>query len=268
MSTQTIVMSNQTKAVRKGRDWREWALLTVAGTLAAMALLPGAWSQVVQVARAQGISIPAFLALQFGESALQIAIIAAVGLFFAHRSGLGAPILEGWLAGETVGGRLKSILAPSIILGLASGVIAIVIDRMIFRPLLPGFSTIISQIGGWQGLVASFDGGILEELEMRLLILSVVAWLIARINHTTEGKPSRAALWTATTVAALVFAGGHLPATSASVAITPPVIVRSLALNGGLGLLYGYLYCKRGLEAAMLTHFSSDLVVHFIQSLF
>ncbi len=65
-------------------------------------------------------------------------------------------------------------------------------------------------------------------------------------------------------ISAAVFALGHLPTTSLSAAITPMVLARSLVLNGSLGLLYGYLYWKRGLEGAILAHFSSDLLVHFL----
>ena len=268
MSSQTATTPIQTKLALKRPDGREWALLTIAGTLAGLAIIPAVWSQVEPVIRAQGLTIPAFLAIQFVQSGIQVAIIVAVGLFFAHRAGLGAPILEGWLAGEQVSARLRSILMPCIIPGVVGAVIAIGVDRLVFRPLIPGFSTIITQISGWQGIVASFYGGIIEELEMRLLLLSVVAWLIGKVSHTAQRTPSRAAFLIATIAAAVVFALGHLPATSLSVGITPPVVVRSLVLNGGLGLLFGYLYCRRGLEAAMLTHFSSDIVIHFILSLF
>ena len=71
-------------------------------------------------------------------------------------------------------------------------------------------------------------------------------------------------MWGAVFISALVFAGGHLPATSLTVAITPLVVVRALVLNGMLGLLYGYLYWRRGLETAMLAHFSSAVVLHFL----
>jgi hypothetical protein len=101
-------------------------------------------------------------------------------------------------------------------------------------------------------------------LLMRLFILSVCAWLLGRISHAPARLPSRGVMWGAVIISALVFAGGHLPATSLTVAITPLVVVRALVLNGMLGLLYGYLYWRRGLEAAMLGHFSSDVVLHFL----
>jgi membrane protease YdiL (CAAX protease family) len=55
-------------------------------------------------------------------------------------------------------------------------------------------------------------------------------------------------------VAALVFAAGHLPALAAMVEPTPALVARTLALNAIAGLVYGWLFLTRGLEAAMLAH--------------
>jgi hypothetical protein len=38
------------------------------------------------------------------------------------------------------------------------------------------------------------------------------------------------------------------------------LIVRTLALNGALGLLFGWLYARRNLEHAMLAHAASHVV--------
>jgi membrane protease YdiL (CAAX protease family) len=35
-------------------------------------------------------------------------------------------------------------------------------------------------------------------------------------------------------------------------------------LNGLAGLAFGYLYWTRGLESAMLAHFTADLVLHVL----
>lgn len=244
--------------------WREWALITAAGTVASLAVLPAMWSLVERTAQQWGVSLPVFLASQLLESGVQIALLAAVGLFFARRVGLGAPIIEGYLAGENEGKPIRPIILPAVGLGILGAVAMIAVDRMVFARLLPGFSTPITQIGGWQGLLVSFDGGIVEEIQMRLFLLSVLAWLFSKVSHTERGLPTQGALWLATLIAALVFAFGHLSATSITVVMIPLVVLRSLVLNGILGILFGTFYWKRGLEAAVLCHFAADLVVHFI----
>jgi hypothetical protein len=42
------------------------------------------------------------------------------------------------------------------------------------------------------------------------------------------------------------------------------VISRALLLNGIPGVACGYLYMRYGLEAAMLMHFSLDILLHLI----
>jgi membrane protease YdiL (CAAX protease family) len=32
--------------------------------------------------------------------------------------------------------------------------------------------------------------------------------------------------------------------------------------------LFGYLYARRGLEAAMIAHFSGDVIIHFVGPMF
>jgi membrane protease YdiL (CAAX protease family) len=71
-------------------------------------------------------------------------------------------------------------------------------------------------------------------------------------------------LWTANILVALLFGLGHLPATAALVPLTPLVVIRAIALNGPASLVFGYVYWTRGLEAAMLAHFTADVVLHAI----
>jgi hypothetical protein len=42
------------------------------------------------------------------------------------------------------------------------------------------------------------------------------------------------------------------------------VVTRALLLNGIPGVVCGYLYMRYGLEAAMLSHFSLDILLHLI----
>ncbi|WP_422877877.1 hypothetical protein [Ktedonosporobacter rubrisoli] len=55
-----------------------------------------------------------------------------------------------------------------------------------------------------------------------------------------------------------------MPATAALVELTPILIVRAILLNGIVGVAFGYLFWQYGLEAAMLVHFTADIVLHII----
>lgn len=260
----TLVQSSHALTSGHGFNWREWAILTVAGIASVFASLPGLWSVLEQTAEKVGMSMPALIALQTASSLVQIGALVAIGLFFAHRIGLGAPILERWLEGEAVGNQIRAILLPAISLGTLAAIAIIMSDRLVFRPFLPNFSTVSTEVSGWQGFLAAFYGGIMEELQTRLVYVSVLAWLFGKVSHTSAGTPSRGAFWAAIGIAAIIFGLGHLPAASLSVAITPLVVLRAIVLNGIGGVLFGVMYWKRGLEAAMLTHFSSDIVLRVL----
>jgi membrane protease YdiL (CAAX protease family) len=44
-------------------------------------------------------------------------------------------------------------------------------------------------------------------------------------------------------------------------------VARAVVLNGLAGIAFGYLYWTRGLESAMLSHFSADIILHVISVL-
>jgi membrane protease YdiL (CAAX protease family) len=45
------------------------------------------------------------------------------------------------------------------------------------------------------------------------------------------------------------------------------VVLRAIVLNGLAGVAFGYLYFTRGLESAIVSHFSADIVLHVILAL-
>ena len=119
----------------------------------------------------------------------------------------------------------------------------------------------------WQGFLASFYGGINEEVLLRLFLMTLLAWLGKFVSHTADGRPTAGVLWVANILAAVMFGLGHLPATAAVMTITPLVVLRAIVLNGLLGIGFGYFYTKYGLESAILSHFSADIILHVVFSI-
>ena len=81
-------------------------------------------------------------------------------------------------------------------------------------------------------------------------------------------KPTARVLVTANVIAAFLFAAGHMPATLSMLGSTPLIIFRCFLLNGGVGLLFGYLYRKYGLRYAMIAHGGCHIVSKLIWILF
>lgn len=258
----------------KSFNWKLFLILLAASVLGVVAVLP--YTLALQADALSKITLPlplpVLLTIQVLQNAVLFAVAIFIGLMLANRIGLGLPILEAKLQGESVVTRVKAILLPSILLGVAASVLIILLDQLVFGPGLT------AQLGGtadalklqsaqpaaWKGLLASFYGGINEEILLRLFLLTMLAWLGKFISHTPDGRPTLPIFWVANILAAILFGLGHLPATAAIITITPLVILRAVVLNGLAGIVFGYLYWTRGLEAAMLSHFSADLVLHVL----
>lgn len=116
----------------------------------------------------------------------------------------------------------------------------------------------------WKGFLASFYGAISEEIVMRLFLMTLIVWIIFKIRKTEDGKPTTLGIWIAIIVSAVIFGLGHLPITGSITSITPLIIGRAVLLNGVGGIVLGWLYWKKGLESAMMGHFSADIVLNVI----
>jgi membrane protease YdiL (CAAX protease family) len=258
-------------------NWKVFFVLWLAALLATLALLPyvlelqsGVLAQLKLP-----IPLPALIALQIAQSGALFAVLIFIGMLLMKRIGLSAPILDSATQGESTADALRAILPVSIALGVASSLLIIGLDAYIFQPALlrelgdsaNALNLQTAQPAAWKGFLASFYGGIAEEVLLRLFVMSLLAWLGSFISKTSEGKPTSAVFWTANILAAVLFGLGHLPATAVLIPLTPLVITRAIVLNGLGGIVFGYLFWKRGLESAMIAHFSADIVLHVLLAL-
>jgi membrane protease YdiL (CAAX protease family) len=258
-------------------NWKIFFIVWIAAVFGVVAVIPytltlqGTVLQELELP----IPLPLLLAIQIGQNAVMFAIMTALGLFFANRVGLGLPILEAKLAGESVADRVRAILPLSIIIGVFASVIIIGLDVAVFQPALLNElgSAAEALVNGsvkppaWQGFLASFYGGISEEVLLRLFVMSLLVWLGSFVSKTAEGRPTSVVFWISNILAAVLFGLGHLPATASILPLTPLVITRAIILNGVGGLAFGWLYWKRGLESAIIAHFTADIVLHVLLAL-
>ena len=259
----------------KSFNWKIFFILLAACLFGVMAILPYALDLQKDLLAKMPISLWVLLPIQILQNSLLFALAIGLGLPLARRIGLGLPILEAKLAGEPVKERLMTILPVSILLGAVGSVLVVLLDVYGFGPALTAelgakanlVNLQSAQPAAWKGLLASFYGGINEEVLLRLFLMSLLAWLGKFVNRTASGQPTPLIYWMANILAAILFGLGHLPATAALLPLTALVIARALLLNGLLGIAFGYLYWKRGLEAAMISHFSADLVLHVLLAL-
>lgn len=246
-------------------SWKVFGVLMLGGLLGAISIMPYALASNPRAL--EGIKIPVSVALAISvlQTVILVAIAAGLGLWLGRRVNLGAPRLRQWLAGDREGAwtLLKPAAIRAAIAGAATSVVVLLLDVFAF----PG--TLQAQSAGsagtptyWQGLLASFYGGINEELLMRLGVMTIIVWFGAVVIR--KQTPPDGLYWFGIVVSAVAFGLGHLPATAASFNLTAMVVLRAVVLNGLIGVVLGWFYWRHGLLSAMAGHFSADLVLHVI----
>jgi membrane protease YdiL (CAAX protease family) len=184
------------------------------------------------------------------QPAVLVIAAAFLGAWAAPKVGLDAPAVRAWAERRPIWPVLRAQAPLAAAAGAITGLVLI------------GFWTVISRAGVSDDLSALemplvtklLYGGIVEELLLRWGVMSLLVWAAWRV--TRAATPVRAwCYWVGALAAALLFAAGHLPALYLLLP-GPPSWLVGLVLAANLlpGLLFGLLFWRRGLEAAMLAH--------------
>lgn len=237
-------------------------LLGAASLLATLALVPYVLALQPHVLDKLPVSPPILIAAQTAQSGVICFLLAWAGLKLGAPLDLGAP----WLGARLYADRAKPaesnwLLAAGI--GVIGALLLLGLIALFGEPLgAAAAHAAKSAPSAWQGALASFYGGIAEEIQLRLFMLTLIAWLLARTRLQRS--------WIfgiAIVAAALLFGAGHLPMAAKLAPLDAAIVLRVIGYNALLGLAFGWLYCKRGIEHAMLAHFSADIVLHVVAPL-
>lgn len=266
--------SNAVSPIHRPYNWRLFLVLWTASVVGVILVLPYGWAMIPVKLSSKLPPLRILVPLQVMQGAVLLGLVTLAGVFIAGRCGLGAPLLEAWLMGKSISNRLKAIIIPSIFVGVLGTLLVLAIEVLLFQPAIryqnaasASALDLWAQPAAWKGLLASFYGGIDEEILLRLFFLSLLAWGGRFLQRKPDCRPSTWMLWVANVITAVLFGLGHLPGTAAIVPLSGLIILRAIVLNGLLGLGFGYLYWTRGLESAALSHFSADLFLHVVLAL-
>jgi membrane protease YdiL (CAAX protease family) len=236
-------------------DLRVAAVLAVACAFATAALFPYVLELMPELRSKITVPLAVLVPLQALQGGVFLGLFALVGLRMGQRAGLDAPWLRALLTRRPrpIVPWARSLLVGFLVGAVMAGILLLV-DPYLPPPLHP-----LPKIGAWNGLLASFYGGIGEEVLLRLFVMTLLVWLVARLRRRSPGA---ALYWSAVVVAALLFGAGHLPAAAGFFPLTPVVVLDFVLVNALGGVVFGWLYWRHGLEAAMCAHFGADLALH------
>lgn len=243
-------------------DLKLAAVWGVLAALAVVALMPYLAQTMPERFARLPVPLGLVMVLQALQTVVLIGAMAWLGLRMGHRVGLGSPVLRAWLVDHTPLDWTRLRPVPSTLLGLGAGLAIVALSPLSDRwlpPMAHPPAHVGAQASAINGALASFYGGIAEELQLRLFLMTLLVWGVARLRRD---PPGAGVYWAAILLAALLFGAGHLPTAAQVWGLTPGVVARTLLLNGVGGIVFGWLYWRRGLEMAMLGHFCADLVLH------
>jgi len=184
------------------------------------------------------------------QSALLVALAVWGGVALAPAVGLRAPAFEAAALRRPIMPALKPQLLPGFIAGALGGL-------LLFASLRSSPAAIASLQGPFNPPLYArvVYGGITEEVLLRWGLMTAFTWLAWRFFQGKRGAVNPGLAWLAIAVSALLFGVGHLPAASYLIgSLNGPVVLFVVGLNATLGLLFGWLFWRWGLESAMVAH--------------
>lgn len=186
-------------------------------------------------------------------------VLGAIGIWLGKKTGL-------WKDERTIS---KKPLAASIVIAVIGGLAMILLDILFFRHYSEAIMASYAVKPTIPYLLATVTyGAIIEEVMLRLFFVSLIAFVLWKVFNRKNERPSTGVIIAANIVAAILFAASHLPATEMLLGLSHMIVFRCFLLNGGLGLMFGWLYRKYGLRYAMIAHGGCHIVSKLIWIMF
>ncbi|MGB5236973.1 MAG: CPBP family intramembrane glutamic endopeptidase [Flavobacteriaceae bacterium] len=179
-----------------------------------------------------------------------------LGIFTHKQIGLSLPVIEALLSNKKL-----PYIYPLLIIGVGGGLftgLIIILSTLFFQPFLPAE---FLQIGAYfrpNMAVRLLYGGFTEEIIVRFGLMTAGIWLLFRV---IKRKPTYI-YWIGILFSSLLFALMHLPMVYAMIGQPSPMVFGYIMLTNTMGgIVFGWLYWRKGLETAMLAHMITHVVL-------
>lgn len=230
-------------------DLEAFVILSASCSVATLVSVP----RQVRALKRLGFSVPAPVTAMMTQSLVLSVVAAALGATFAGRVGLHTGLH----------GDLPALLRTGVLAGAAAALASmagiVVTYYGFFRRRLPAREVITSErLRLEMGLLTRMlHGGVVEEVQFRWGLMSLLAWLGALGTGSASALVQRVAL----VLSALMFALYHLAGSrQIGLELTGLSIGAILVLNIWGGLVFGAVFLRYGLLAAMIGHALTHLI--------
>lgn len=188
---------------------------------------------------------------------------------------LGISILIGSVTHKKVGLKTFSLLQSesaevksNVKSGLLGGAVAFALImgvNSLFKLFIKDELTVIDSSNYASIWARIFYGGFTEEILLRFGLMTFIVWLGYKITNKTQSS----IYWIGIILAAAIFALGHFPTVFLLIK-TPSLALLSYIFLGNFigGLIFGWLYWKKGLDIAFIAHIVFHLCLLTITNIF
>lgn len=180
-----------------------------------------------------------------------------MGTALCDKVNLKAPVIESLLGVKEPEFSIVAPLKSGAIFGIISGIIILIIAA-VYQSVLPAEFIALGAKMDITPAARLLYGGISEELLMRYGFMTLVIWTIFKISKSLKNMTYIIGIL----LSSLLFALGHLPIVFTTVK-EPGILLISYIIigNSAAGILFGWQYWKKGLEAAMIAHMFAHLTM-------
>lgn len=186
---------------------------------------------------------------------LIIAVIA--GIFSYDKVNLRVSIIENLIGIKNDSINPLEIAKYGIMGGIISGILLTAVG-LIFNPVLP---LEFKELGeSFQPTLAArfLYGGLTEEIIMRFGLMTLIVWICKKIFSGT--KPF--VYWIGILFSAIIFALGHFPIAFQAIDNPSYLLLTYLLIGNSIGgIIFGWLYWKKGLESAFIGHIFTHIIL-------
>ena len=190
-------------------------------------------------------------------------IFVIIGTTIYDKVNFKLPIIESIISKEKVPDK-NEILKYGIIGGVISGILMTLIS-VIFTPFLPiEFIEIGEKFK--PGIITKFlYGGLTEEILIRFGLMSLITWIVFKITR----KLNPIIYWAGIIISAIAFGFGHLPIVYTLIGTPTTELLLYIILGNSVGgIIFGWIYWKKGLESAMIAHIFAHILMILGESIF
>ncbi|WP_435333789.1 CPBP family glutamic-type intramembrane protease [Haloarchaeobius sp. TZWWS8] len=262
------VESSAARSATESRDGRSYlarvvrvflvGMVGVVGLVVTAALVPGTLPSVPDVPRS------VLLVASLLQPAVLVLVASAVGGRLAPAVGFRSYTASGDSL-ESILRNLRSEGRVAVPAGFGVGVLIVVFDLVfgaltdVDRALVPTEPVSVTEVLATLPIRFLY-GGITEEVLLRWGFMTLLVWVLWRVSGRPN-RPSSTAVVASIVVAAVVFGIGHLPAVALQTPLTVGIVARTVVLNAVGGIVFGWVYWRYSLEAAMLAHAAAHVAL-------